>query len=194
MDASATGVVPTPWSCTDSPCQSPPRTLRRAHMPRLVRGLVLSYAPENVVIEAAGPGAGICAPSGPETRQRSHPRPCLPVPVSLGGLARRGVPLVKTGKMRPSTPPPPVPFAASHTRSPHKLTLGLSCPQPGPITKFRLGWSCDLEGHLHPHLKAGESEAQRHWHNLSDLSDALPPPLLPHIREPPGAGRGTPGI
>lgn len=122
VDAPATGVVPTPWSCTDSPCQSPPRTLRRAHMPRLVRGLVLSYAPENVVMEAAGPRAGICAPSGRETRQRSHPRPCLPVPVSLGGLARRGVPLVKTGKMRPSTPPPPPPFAASHTRSPHRQT------------------------------------------------------------------------
>ena len=102
-------------------------------MPRLVRGLVLSYAPENVVIEAAGPGAGICAPSGPETRQRSHPRPCLPVPVSLGGLARRGVPLVKTGKMRPSTPPPPFPSQPVTHEAPTNSPLVSPAPSLDPL-------------------------------------------------------------
>lgn len=48
-------------------------------MPRLARGLVQSYAPENVVIEAAGPRAGICAPSGLDTvTGPTHVPACLP--------------------------------------------------------------------------------------------------------------------
>lgn len=129
-------------------------------MPRLVRGLVLSYAPENVVIEAAGPRAGICAPSGLETRHRSHPRPCLPARVSLEGLARRGVTLVSL--VRPVPPLSSQSLGSQSHRAPtDQLALGPSCPQPGPITKPRLGRSCDLEGLLHPHVKAEESEAQR---------------------------------
>lgn len=52
-------------------------------MPRLVRQLVLSYATENVVIEAVGPLTGIYAPSGPKTEQKFHPLPCLPALASL---------------------------------------------------------------------------------------------------------------
>lgn len=62
------------------PWQSLPRTLERLthHM------LVVSYAPENAVIEAAGPLARICTPSGPETGARSRPLPCGPARASLG--------------------------------------------------------------------------------------------------------------
>lgn len=52
-------------------------------MPRLVRRLVLSYAPENAVIEAVGPLTGIYAPSGPKTDQKFHPLPCPPALASL---------------------------------------------------------------------------------------------------------------
>lgn len=76
-------------------------------MPRLVRGLILSYAPENAVIEAAGPREGmICTPSGLETRHRSHPRPCLPALVSMGGLAHREV-TGQTGEAHLSSLPVP---------------------------------------------------------------------------------------
>lgn len=52
-------------------------------MPRLVRRLVLSYAPENVVIESVGPLTGIYAPTGPKTDQKFHPLPCPPALASL---------------------------------------------------------------------------------------------------------------
>lgn len=62
LTAHLSGWTPNTWRAPHllgpalaGPCQSPPRTLRRAHMPRLVRRLVLSCALENVVIEAAGP-------------------------------------------------------------------------------------------------------------------------------------------
>lgn len=88
-------------------------------MPRLVRRLVLSYAPENVVIEAAGPELGAAAPQAwRRVRGPTHVPACLSRPA--WGLTRPRGYSGQTGEARPSALLS-VPWWAV-IRSPHRQT------------------------------------------------------------------------
>lgn len=79
----------------------PPELFQGSHA-RTHHMQVVSYAPENVVIEAAGPLVRICTPSGLETARGPTlcPRACSSPP---GGLTTCGIVLVRPVRPRSSS-------------------------------------------------------------------------------------------
>lgn len=98
-------------------------------MPRLVGRLVLSYAPESMIIAALRPCAGLAPPRSGDLSE--VPSTSYQPGVGRGGVTLRGVTPVRLVRLvHLSIVPPLSPSSQSVSQD------SLSCPQPEPTTKF----------------------------------------------------------